>query len=425
MELKQIENAINFSTSLENRSKENFRALLKLLSEFGSIYQKEVNKLPYHINLIDELHVNENAHSRIFAKLLSYKSSNKFPFLESFLKEVCSFDLCIEKPIIKNVDSCGRIDIPIFDNKYVVLIENKVTDKAPDQNTTNGGQIARYIETIKDKYKKKLEDIYIIYTPKYTREPSEESWENKDGFSYKNAFKNRFRSLSYRDNIYPWLKNEILPKVDRANVYLQSAIEQYLDHLEGMFSLRIINKSMNMRLQEFIKKELGLEDANPQEAIEILSEKEDELTNAITQIQLLKSAYKLQKVKKHFAEWESLLNIDFPSLEIVGDKFILEKNIINIGVNFYDENKKFATIVEYEDSEDYIYFGVGIHFASEKKFKPSKALQKILNDIEWDGVEDFWYGWKFTSFENAYIDLKNLINQVVLLPASPRQLNPS
>lgn len=414
MELKQIENALGFSNILENRIRENFRDLFKLLREFVNIYDEETDKLPYHINVIDELHADENSHSRIFAKLLRYQENYKFVFLEKFLKEVCDFNICVEKPIVKKVDSCGRIDIPIFDIKYVVLIENKVTDKAPDQNKSNGGQLARYIETIKSSYERKLEEIHVVYTPKYTREPSEESWKNKDNFSYKTDFKLRFCSVSYRDGIYPWLKNAIFPNLDKTNVYLYSAIEQYIDHLEGMFSLRIINKTMNMRLQEFIKNELGIQDENLEEAIVILSEKETELNNAMSQIQQLKSKYKRQIVEKYFKKFKNSLKEHFPNLEIVEDKFKLDKNFINVGVKFFIDGKELVAIIECNNcDEPRLYFGIGRHFASSEKFAVSETLQKILNDNELLEPEDLWCGWKFTTLDNAYSDLNNLICQIL------------
>jgi len=413
LEIKQIKDAIDFSNFLERENKGNFRDLLKLLADYKTIYNKEKKKLPFHINVIDDLHADENAHSRIFAKLLRYKENNKYPFLEKFLNDVCNFNVSIEKPIVKKVDSCGRIDIPIFDKKYVVIIENKVTDKASDQNK-EGGQLARYIETIKNSYGRNLEDIYVVYTPKYAREPSDECWKKDDVF-YKDDFKDRFRSLSYRDEIYPWLKNKILPVIDEKNIYLRSAVEQYIDHLEGeeMFSLRTINKEMNMKLQEFIKKELGLQDDKPEEAIEILFEKETELNNAISQIQQLKSKYQKQNVMNYFENWEKSLQIDFPTLKVVGDKFKLKKGTINVGVIFSLENQNFVAIIECNDcNKPNIYFGVGRHFVSEIKHQTSEILQKILNDNKLKEPEDFWYGWKHTSLERAYMRLKTLIESI-------------
>lgn len=416
IELKQIENAINLSNLLEVENRVNFQNLLKFLLEFREIYDKEKIDLPYHINLIDELHADENAHSRIFAKLLRYKEKNKYPFLENFLNNVCQFNLSIEKPKIKKVDSCGRIDIPIFDKKYVVVIENKVTDKAPDQNGEKGGQLARYIETIKDNCRRDIEEIFVIYTPKYTREPSDNCWKNKYDFSYKEGFKFRFRSLSYRDDIYPWFKKEILPTIDPKDIYLRSAIEQYIDHLEGIFSIRTIDKKMNMKLQDFIKKELELQDDRTEEAIEILFEKEKELNNAISQIQQLKSNYQKQLVSNHFEKWEKLLEIDFPTFKIVGDKFKLDKNCINVGVKFSIKNQDFVAVIECNDcNKPNIYFGIGRHFVGKTKHEVSESLQKILNDNKLIKLEDYWYGRKPTSLDNAYMRLKKLIEEIVSL----------
>jgi len=66
----------------------------------------------------------KNAHTRIFAKLLRYKEKEKYPFLENFLNDICDFNLSIDTPKVEKVDSCGRIDIPIFDKKYIVVIVN-------------------------------------------------------------------------------------------------------------------------------------------------------------------------------------------------------------------------------------------------------------------------------------------------------------
>lgn len=410
VELSQVGKALDFSDLLETVNRANFRNLLEFLVEFGGIYDKEKADLPYHINLIDELHADENAHSRIFAKLLRYKEKDKYPFLEKFLNNVCKFNVSIEKPEVKKVDSCGRIDIPIFDKRYVVVIENKVTDKAPDQNGEKGGQLARYIETIKDSYGRELEEIFVIYTPKYTREPSDDCWINKDNFSHKNDFKIRFRSLSYRDVIYPWFKNDILPIINKKDIYLSSAVVQYIDHLEEIFRLRKIDKKMNMKLQEFIKQELGLQDDKPEEATEILSEKEIELNNAISQIQQLKSKYQKRVVVNHFEKWEQLLQTDFPTFEIVGDKFRLDKNCINVGVQFPIENQNFVAIIECNEyNKPNIYVGIGRHFVSKKKSETPEVLQKILIDEELLKIDGFWYGWKYTSLENAYMRLKNLI----------------
>ena len=411
---RTIINAFEFSDSVVENECNNFNDTLNFLHTFSPKYQEEKAKLPFHFNVIDELHADENSHSRIFAQLLRYKKNGKFEYLESFLRNVAKFDLSVKNPKVERVDSCGRIDIPIFDADFVLVIENKVTDKAPDQNKKEGGQLARYIETIKNIYKRDINTIYVIYTPKYTREPSDECWVNKDNYSYKDEFKDRFRSLSYRDKIYLWIKNDIFPNLDNKDNYLKSALEQYIDYLEGdqMFNLREINKNMNMELQKFIKEKLGLQDNNPEGAITILSEKEMELNNALAQVQELKSVYKKQLILSCFENWESQLKKDFPNQDqqIVGDKFKLNKNVINIGIKFNIDGKDYSALLECNDcNKPNIYVGIGIGFASQQKHDESTKLKTILDNAELKSPDDWWYGWKYTSIENGYKHLLDLV----------------
>lgn len=414
MDFNTIKYVLDFSNALETRSRLSFQNMLKLTSKLNVIYKEEQSKLPYHINVIDELHPDENAHSRIFAQLLRFKENTTYPFLVSFFNKLCKFDIQVDTPIVRKVDSNGRIDIPIFDKRYVVLIENKVTDKAIDQNTSQGGQLARYIESIIIRNRKKKEDIYIIYTPKYTRQPTDDAWINKDGHCYKEEFKKRFCSASYRDDIYPWLVNEVLPNIAITNTYLHSAVQQYIDHLEGLFDIRKINETMNMRLQDFLKKELDIENQTPREALEILSEKEHELNNVLKQIQVLKSSYTneiKEFLKIEFSEWKYLLKKDFPNLEIIEDKFQLKNYIINIGIKFSIRENDYSVVLESNISN--LYIGIGRHFASNEKHQETPLLQQIMDQNLLEEPEDYWYGWKYVQQKEAYTSFKDLINQII------------
>ena len=55
---------------VEDKLKRDLAFSNNLLSAFERINLKK----PYHLNVIDELHINENAHSRILFKLLIYKN---------------------------------------------------------------------------------------------------------------------------------------------------------------------------------------------------------------------------------------------------------------------------------------------------------------------------------------------------------------
>ena len=56
----------------------NILALPQKLKKFQDIYKAEIEKLPFHFNVIDELHADENAHSRILQKILMYKQKMNY-----------------------------------------------------------------------------------------------------------------------------------------------------------------------------------------------------------------------------------------------------------------------------------------------------------------------------------------------------------
>jgi hypothetical protein len=62
--------------------------VINLSNDFSALTKEKQQKLPYHLNVIDELRATENAHSRIQIKLLGYAENGCYTFLQSFLKNV-------------------------------------------------------------------------------------------------------------------------------------------------------------------------------------------------------------------------------------------------------------------------------------------------------------------------------------------------
>lgn len=173
--------------------------------------------LVYHINIIDELHINENGHSRILLKLLQYQNrQGEYTFLHSLLQYInththsSSFSqIEIKKPFLTQEEA--RIDLWLRDweSGYAIIFENKACD-AVDQEE----QLSRYIDkTIAEGFNK--EKIFVVYLPSYTHEPDEQSWG-----SYKEEFEERYVNLSFRDDILAWLKDDVLPNIPSSNIYL-------------------------------------------------------------------------------------------------------------------------------------------------------------------------------------------------------------
>ena len=310
-DLSQINNTLGFIENLiaqELKSAGEILNLSKPNEPYMILYEEEKEKLPYHhINLIDEIRADENAHSRILTKLLQQKTPcGKFEILESFVqfikekakKKSASFDkIQINDPV--TTSQKRDIDIWIRDKKYAIIIENKIKG-ANDQEK----QLKRYIEETIKSFKN--EQIYVIYLS--DNAPKDQTWGK-----YKEEFEPRFLHLSFREDILTWLTDHVLPivRLKEKEKYLSAVLEQYIDHLEGEYKKRNINQKMNMELQELIKKEWELNDKTPQENLAKLIEKRQVTNNINNQIIALIIEYE----RKLFKKWRTDIKSKYPDCE--------------------------------------------------------------------------------------------------------------
>lgn len=404
-----------------------YKELLNFLPKFKEKYEEEKAKLPYHINILDEIWANENAHSRILARILEYRENGKSIFLESFLKNIGFTEIPIDNLVVQKVDSWGGIDIPICDKKHFIIIENKINwAKEQNQKEKGGGQLARYInQTIQKGFEEK--NIFVIYTPEQQNEPSDEIWdlyneEYKYLHSYKKDFQKRYKCASYKEYIYKWLKDSVLPQIKVKDTFLHSALLQYIDYLDGRFGFRTVEKQMNMELEKLIKDEFRIDETDLENSLKILTEKQNLLSNLNDKVIDLRNSYEISLKKEKyielFSQWKNKLKDDFPSLrdKILGDMFVINKDIINLGVKFEINGDNYAIVIECNDvMNDNLYVGIGRQFQSNTKHNKSEELDKVLNENELDKTEpdDFFYGWKYTHNIDNYEKLKQLIENII------------
>jgi hypothetical protein len=393
-----------------------FKEGLALLNLFTEIYKKEEEKLPYHINLIDELHASENAHSRILEKLLQQKTpDNKFEILESFLSFISEkypdkdfSKIKIKKPQITQEKS--RIDLWVRDEDYAIIFENKIHWAGDQEN-----QIARYINTTKKENYKETQIFVIYLPPTYDKDPDRQSWGK-----YEDTFKSRYLKLSFREDILSWLKETVLPNVRMKEKFLSSALEQYIDHLEGPKMFNLKNNKMNIALQEFIKKELQLNSFPLQEAIKKLNEKKEEFQELINQFNLLIDSSKLELATNYFYECKEKLDKDFPQQSLhnirIEDK---SANTPALGVLFKYNDKDFSVSLAYNNNDGY-YYGIGTWYTDEDKVYPEiqTLVQEILDELNLRDKNDEWYGnWYVNdnnfSTEGIYDKFKYLLKRVI------------
>lgn len=262
---------------MKNLTNERIKQICGIIRNISEYLESKTNELPYSINVIDELHANENAHSRILCKLLRYTDNNgKYKILEDLLQYISQLDgkenfkIQIGKPNI--TQETERIDLWVRaeDKKYSIIFENKVRG-AVDQPS----QLARYIETTENEGFD-LTNIYVVYLSAYDSEPDEQSWGE-----YKEKFTKRYVNLSFKKHILPWLKQSVLPNCVIREELLISALRQYIDHLEGLFWMRPSQNKIIMN-SELLEK-MGLEKKS-------IAEQYDDFKNIYDDIQKVYSA---------------------------------------------------------------------------------------------------------------------------------------
>ena len=421
MDIERFSDTFNLITCLENAMQQNemetYDAISALASEIASLISRTKQKSPYHINLIDLIRANENAHSRILGAFLRAQSGGSYEILKSFVKTFLGekFTEEIIEPIFFNEKH--RIDLLITEpGKYTFIFENKIHNAVLQKN-----QLARYIEAMKNDGFSESQ-IYVIYLPPNEyNEPNACCWKSPEGccehcdrktippecrhlYSYEKAFAERFVYLTFRNNILPWLKDDVLPNCKMKDTYLQSALMQYIDYLEGLFDLRITNHILNMEIKEYIKQTLNLS-GNPEQSYTPLKNKIEDVNKVLNQLNILKDEIETA----YWQKWRDQLRQRYPECRLIDDSGA--KRYPKVGVVLSIKGKEHAILIEKEANT--IYYGIGRQYCSENiESKIKDIIQPILEDIGGFQENEWWYGWKYTSFENGYNRLCTLIDKV-------------
>ena len=347
-----------------------------------------------------DVNVNENANSRILAKLFQYKSPDgKYEILQSLLDYIRNRDenavlnfgdikIDNDNTIITTEETLGkdkdRIDILVRTGKYAIIFENKLFN-APDQEN----QLARYIEKVETVKKpnsdSEYEDdnIFVIYLSSYGDEPADNSWvKTNTTDSLKSSFKDRYANLSFKDDILPWLKDYVLPNVRKKDTDLESALVQYINYLDRMFMKN------NDDLTKWLEKELekGERESNePDHMVKIHRlEKVEELIATLKKDQPSRSKISVEKLKDF---------INSETNEDLTNEDLLNKTIAVIE-NLRDNCRDKVLEPFYRVSKS--YFDI-IHVSS-----PSAAYCWLLKNKKWEGEIRFIWLPFFFNVKNEY-----------------------
>lgn len=394
-------------TQFEASNRAEVDGFFQLLEEFSGRYKRLKEKLPYHINVIDELHVNENANSRILASLLQYNENGEYTLLKSFIQNrLGDWEIDVSEPQISSED--WRIDLLVREKgKYAIIFENKIYDAVLQKN-----QLARYIikmriEGFKD------EQIYVVFLPPQKYDPTDCSWKvpikecetccdatmcpNVEENSLKTKFKDRFKIITFREDIVTWLEEDVLPNCRQKETYLYTAAMQYLDYLKGYFDLRTINKYMNMELEKLLIEKLGLNELSDEKQLEVLDKKTEEINRLLNQLNNIKDAVNR---KINVTNWEPFLTKAknmaasvAQKLNIYSDADFFDSNDrYRFYIKFYKKEWDLSIIFEtYTDDSFYTYIGIIKESRVDNKFASSNTF--VFKETSYQ--KEHPYGWEY------------------------------
>ena len=399
MEEQQIKDIFHFVDSvLQHKSEEKHRSIqsaLDLAEGVAGTIAKNKHLVPYHLNLIDELHINENGHSRILYKLLEYRNPDgDYIFLKSLLKYIArnceAFEkICVINP--KITQELCRIDLWVRDKDYAIIFENKVYN-ATDQEA----QIARYIEcTQGNGYP--LDKIFVIYMPqKDDKDPVDDSWGE-----YKEAFASRYVKFSFRNGVLPWLKSDVLSSIPDKDKLLKSAIEQYVDYLEGLFKQRESDKILNTMLENYITEQLGFTGL-PEEYYTKLICKCKDVKEVLAHLENARD----RAEKVCWERWRNCLLGRYGKNDNCEIVFESRRQFPQVGVRVKIMNKYVYLILEREER---LYYGVKANEGDGIDENIEKELADILATFT-ETQEGDWYQWDYVESSLACEQLIKLID---------------
>lgn len=406
-------------------TQEDVKDLLDLVEKYRKEREQKLGELPFFYNILEEVRVNENAHTRLLMRLLEYKPARQHFF--NYLAEHKGFaSLTMPKPTI--TAEKHRIDGLIQEKgEYAIIIENKVCG-AVEQ----GRQLEKYIDKCMDDLVDDLKKVYILYlVNSHSDAPSQQTWGKykKEDFGSREEFGNRrYLQLSYEDDIVSWL-GELLAKlqVDSAEKSdsLQTGIAQYLDYLKLMFKIDEYSKKKK-DLTIYVEEELGLKNKTVAKALTFLEQQQESIEdlNLRSEFERLHKYYQIKV-------WGETFGVRNESEQGYSkDVFIDDTAIGNlypkVGIYYQIEGKgSFVALVEYDiETTRGKSVAVGLRCSSEFDVEQIKCLQDVFNEklekvLCSKRASGAWYRWCEVKPDEAMTKFDELVEALKELGATP------
>ena len=400
------------STITDTQKFEDYSSILSLAEKYVAKKHEVINKYPYHVNPIEELHAKETANSRILCAMLRYQHNGEYKILKSFARKfIAEFNSKLDigtNPIIEAEQY--RIDLSVREpGKYALIFENKIHDAVLQKN-----QLARYIRKLQAEFR--LDQIYIVFLPSSKDyEPNDCSWHDWEeccdkcnqqecSLKYKKPtlredFKNRYHTVTFRENVLNWLKEDVLPNLTEKEELLKSSVILYIDYLEGLFQLRMNEKNIYMELRDFIVKKLKLDDKVLEGKIDVLQQEEKKINSLREELENMRLSYMWELIEKKIK----------PIVENIAKSYELECDLRV----YNDGNRTFSIGFKRKDWDLNIIFacfvncGMDLYIGKHNgELISGYSTYKCINGWNSSNREKFPHGWEWLKkYENKISDL--------------------
>ena len=355
---------------------EKLSGILDFAHAVSDVVEQGKLQLPYNFNIIDELHANENAHTRILLKLLSYNKGGVYSYLKSFLSMMNDHNPGVEFPVDRLGSPHIRFNQEYIDGlieepsgAYAVIIENKI-NWAVDQEA----QLQRYYDTVKA-HGVDAGQIYVIYL---TLDGNKEVSSTSLPHALRQQLGNRFIKMNYRNDILPWLEDDLLLQAKEERL-VGSGICQYIDHLKGRLNVRDSGKVIRDMTSELIKERLQLDNLSVAERWTVLKKHLDE----VQELQNALSHVKSELSDEVYDEWDKIARHYFGgrvsnSISFGGYYQIFCNQPIDINIHFEWEPLRGEMLF----TTDQPYYTMNLHVESDGAgVKMGRVMRlHILND---------------------------------------------
>lgn len=369
--------------------------LLTLSNEVESIITDEKARMPFHLNLLDtalEGKMRETAHSRFLWQLLRLKK-----ILDRFITRFFPKAFSVNEGYKLHIPDKYRIDISFQTETDFFILENKVND-AQEQC----GQIYRYVNhALKEGFR--ADHIHVLYLNSETHDAPTDYSLTKDGKGTDSLPDNvDLTVISYKDEIIRWLE-DIYADISNDEVYLKTAIFQYLDYLKEKCHMSTRYTNMNNKIQSLLKEKLFTEDMNCLQRLNVISDAKEQLDQLKSHLEKLEGKQEALRFQEWFDQLVSIYPLD--QYEWVRD------NPYDIHIDFQYHGYNLAACLTIDGGS--LCWGI-------KSYKwpiPQKWIRALHSSAQVflprAQSDDWWPAWDYTSYENGLDRYLTLIKWVL------------